>query len=366
MAEVRLENIYKHYGKSCVVEDLCLHIKDGEFLTLVGPSGCGKSTTLRMVAGLEEITEGELYINNRLFNTVPSKNRGIAMVFQNYALFPHMSVRDNIAFGLKIKKTAKDVIDNKVAWALKLLNLEGLDDRKPRKLSGGQRQRVALGRSLVLEPDVLLLDEPLSNLDAILRTQMRTELKRLHKRLKGTTIYVTHDQSEAMTLSDRIAIMNNGRLIQVGTPKEVYNNPVDTFVANFIGNPQINFFEGIIIEKEDEIRIMVPEFELKLAESYWEKLKPHIDREILVGIRPQHIQPKDKLARRASDNNVSLMVDIIEPLGDQNIIVATIGAISVSFIANPDDEINSNEHIDTIFDGRKIHVFDKKTKQAII
>ena len=366
MAEVRLKNINKEYGKTRVVKDLNLTIKDGEFLTLVGPSGCGKSTTLRMVAGLEDITEGQLYIGDQVYNDVPAKNRGIAMVFQSYALFPHMTVRENIAFGLKIKKYPRPEIEKKVAWVVKLLNLNGLEERKPRNLSGGQRQRVALGRALVLEPQVLLLDEPLSNLDAILRSQMRTELKRLHQQLKETTIYVTHDQSEAMTLSDRIAVMNDGKLVQVGTPSDVYNNPVDTFVATFIGTPQINYFDGKLVAEGEKVLIEVPEFQLRLAESFWGKLKPHVGREIQVGIRPQHIRIKDEFSRRASDNIVSLTVDIIEPLGDHNIVVATIGYVTVSLIVNPDEALSPNDQIETIFDGRKVHVFDKETQQALI
>jgi multiple sugar transport system ATP-binding protein len=347
MAEVRLKDINKEYGRTLVVKDLNLNIKDGEFLTLVGPSGCGKSTTLRMVAGLEDITKGQLYIDDQVYNDVPAKNRGIAMVFQNYALFPHMTVRENIAFGLKIKKFSKPEIEKKVSWVVKLLDLGGLEQRKPRNLSGGQRQRVALGRALVLEPQVLLLDEPLSNLDAILRS-------------------VTHDQSEAMTLSDRIAVMNDGRLAQVGTPHDVYNNPKDMFVATFIGSPQINFFEGKLVAEEERVLIEVPEFQLKLSESFWAKLKPHVGKDIQVGIRPQHIRLKDEFSRRFSDNIISLTVDIIEPLGDHNIVVATIGYVTVSLIVNPDEALSPHDQIETIFDGRKIHVFDKKTRQALI
>jgi multiple sugar transport system ATP-binding protein len=367
MAEVLLQNISKHYTKSVpVVDNLNLTIRDGEFLTMVGPSGCGKSTTLRMVAGLEDITAGELHIGGHLHNHVPAKDRGIAMVFQNYALFPHMTVTENISFGLRIKKYPKDEIAKRVDWAMKLMDLVGLEKRKPGRLSGGQRQRVALGRALVLEPQVLLLDEPLSNLDAILRSQMRTSLKRLHKQLGVTTIYVTHDQSEAMTLSDRIAVMNGGKLVQVGTPSDVYNNPVDTFVASFIGSPQINFFEGKITKDEaGHVTLDVPEFQLQLAESFWVKLAPHLGKEVLIGIRAQHIRLRDEFSRRTTDNIIPLTVDIIEPLGDHNIVVANIGYITVSFIANPDDPLSQNDHIETIFDGRKVLVFDKETKQAL-
>lgn len=254
MSHVILKNVGKRYDRSSsyAVRHIDLEVAKGEFVTLVGPSGCGKSTTLRMVAGLEEITEGELFINGRRANDLPPRDRNIAMVFQSYALFPHMTVAANIVFGLKIKKVPAAERQRRLEWAADLLDLKGLEDRKPGQLSGGQRQRVALGRALVLEPDVLLLDEPLSNLDAKLRLKMRTELKNLHQKLGLTIIYVTHDQAEAMTMSDRIAVYDQGRLVQTGTPSQVYNEPCNRFVAGFIGSPPMNFFDGRIADGQFE------------------------------------------------------------------------------------------------------------------
>src|SRR5690625_4178687 len=254
MAEVRLENIRKVYGKDVLaVDDFNLHIKDKEFLVLVGPSGCGKSTTLRMIAGLEEITEGDLYIGDKRVNDVAPKDRDIAMVFQNYALYPHMDVFNNMAFGLKLRKFKKDDIKERVNNAAKILGLEELLDRKPKALSGGQRQRVALGRAIVRNPKVFLMDEPLSNLDAKLRVQMRAEIQKLHNQLQTTTIYVTHDQTEAMTMATRLVVMKDGIIQQVGTPKEIYDNPENVFVGGFIGSPAMNFLVGEV--KDDQLHI---------------------------------------------------------------------------------------------------------------
>lgn len=300
MLGLTLKNIKKVYPNGYeAVKDLSLEIKAGEFVSLVGPSGCGKSTTLRMIAGLEEISGGELYIGDKLANDLSPRERGIAMVFQSYALFPHMTVAANIAFGLKIQKMPVDQRKKKVDWALELLDLDGLGDRKPAELSGGQRQRVALGRALVLDPDVLLLDEPLSNLDAKLRVKMRIELKRIHKELNATIVYVTHDQAEAMTLSNRIAILKRGDLMQCGTPTEIYNTPANEFVAGFVGSPPMNFIEGTI-EKKDGIETFISEYGRFDFDERLRKLraKNGIGEHLVLGVRPE-----DLTIEKANNNN---------------------------------------------------------------
>jgi len=292
MLGLQLKNINKKYPNGYeAVKDLSIGINPGEFVSLVGPSGCGKSTTLRMIAGLEDISGGELWIGDKLANNLASKDRGIAMVFQSYALFPHMSVAANIGFGLKIKKMPIKQRKEKIDWALNLLDLEGLGDRKPSQLSGGQRQRVALGRALVLDPDVLLLDEPLSNLDAKLRIKMRIELKRIHKQLNATIIYVTHDQAEAMTLSDRIAIMKDGDLMQIGKPSEIYNNPANKFVAGFVGSPPMNFIKGELIAENGILKFSSKYGLIEVTENMKKTIKAkNIDKEITLGIRPEDLK----------------------------------------------------------------------------
>ena len=289
MLGLTLKNIRKVYPNGYeAVKDLSLEIKAGEFVSLVGPSGCGKSTTLRMIAGLEDISGGELYIGDKLANDLSPRERGIAMVFQSYALFPHMTVAANIAFGLKIQKMPVAERMKKVAWALELLDLDGLGDRKPAQLSGGQRQRVALGRALVLDPDVLLLDEPLSNLDAKLRVKMRIELKRIHKELNATIVYVTHDQAEAMTLSNRIAILKEGDLMQCGTPTDIYNKPANEFVAGFVGSPPMNFINGVI-EEEDGKEVFVSDYGRYTFDATLSELKKSkgIGKSLVLGVRPE-------------------------------------------------------------------------------
>ncbi|MDH4222639.1 MAG: ABC transporter ATP-binding protein [candidate division Zixibacteria bacterium] len=336
MAEVRLENLCKFFGEVKAVDNIDLTVKDGEFLTLVGPSGCGKSTTLRLIAGLEKVTKGGIFIDERLINDLPPHKRNISMVFQSYALFPHMTVEANIGFGLKIKKLDKDNKKSKVGWALNLLRLEGLEKRLPRELSGGQRQRVALGRALVLEPDVLLLDEPLSNLDAKLRLRMRTELKRLHKKVKTTIIYVTHDQAEAMTLSDRLAVMKDGRILQAGTPSEVYEKPQDLFTAGFIGSPTMNFLSGEII--------------------------PFVkDENILVGIRPEDL----KFSSAEVPDAVKGKSSITESLGSDNYLYVEVSDALVSMRLKPEEKIEEGKKIWLVFDKRKLHRFDKSTGRRV-
>ena len=328
MASLSLRGIYKRYpGGVVAVSDVNINIKDKEFIVLVGPSGCGKSTTLRMIAGLEEISEGELFIGERLVNDVAPKDRDIAMVFQNYALYPHMTVFDNMAFGLKLRKTPKDEIKKLVEEAAKILDIAHLLDRKPKALSGGQRQRVALGRAIVRDPQVFLLDEPLSNLDAKLRAQMRTELSKLHKKLGTTFIYVTHDQTEAMTMGDRIVVMKDGYVQQIDSPINLYENPVNKFVAGFIGSPQMNFINAKLLMmngkytvefgSEDTKTSRGRKFyvELPSAKADNEVLKYYVDKEVILGIRPENIHDEEMFLSNAKTGMIEATVDVTEMLG---------------------------------------------------
>jgi multiple sugar transport system ATP-binding protein len=367
MATVKFHGVSKRFGDVVAVRDLHLVVDDGEFVTLVGPSGCGKTTTLRMVAGLEEITAGELYIDDVLSNDIPPKNRGIAMVFQSYALFPHMTVAENIAFGLKIKSYPRSEILKRIAGAVNLLNLQGLDARLPRELSGGQRQRVALARALVLEPHVLLLDEPLSNLDAKLRVKMRTELKRIHKKLESTIIYVTHDQVEAMSLSDRVAIMHEGGLAQVGTPLEVYRSPHNIFVAGFIGSPTMNFLHGTIIKKNKGIIVDLGAFQLSIPEHYRKRCADYLGKEVICGIRPEDIYDK-RFSKTAStpQNTIDVITGVVEPLGDRDIVEVTKDTLNCTLLCEPAVKAKPDTPMTVVFDMAKVHLFDKKTERNIL
>jgi multiple sugar transport system ATP-binding protein len=312
MAKVELKGISKVYeGNVRAVDNANIVVEDKEFVVFVGPSGCGKSTTLRMVAGLEDITEGELYIDGELMNDVPPKDRNIAMVFQNYALYPHMSVYENMAFGLRIKKVEKAEIDRRVHEAARILDIEKFLDRKPKALSGGQRQRVAVGRAIVRNPKVFLFDEPLSNLDAKLRVQMRAELSGLHLRLNATMIYVTHDQVEAMTMANKIVVMKDGKIQQIGSPLFLYNHPVNKFVAGFIGSPPMNFLTVKVVEKGGGIVLEEGSFELRPDAGHAEYLKPYAGKEIFFGIRPEDLA----YAETNTDNSFPVKVTVVEPLG---------------------------------------------------
>lgn len=311
MARVLLKDVDKIYpGNVHVVKKNTIDIKDGEFCVFVGPSGCGKSTTLRMIAGLEEITNGELFIDDKLMNNVPPKDRDIGMVFQNYALYPHMTVYENMAFGLKIRKFPKDDIDKRVMEAAKILHIESLLDRKPKALSGGQRQRVAMGRTIVRKPKVFLFDEPLSNLDAKLRVTMRAEISRLHHRLGNTMVYVTHDQTEAMTMADKIVVMYNGYCQQIDTPLNLYNYPANKFVAGFIGSPSMNFINCKLKDENGSLVVEHPDFKLTPAKEHWDKLKPYVNKDITFGIRPEDID-----LDASNPNKIKAIVDVVEPLG---------------------------------------------------
>jgi len=369
MAEVRLENISKIYpGGVRAVDNVNLRIHDKEFLVLVGPSGCGKSTTLRMVAGLEEISEGNIYIGDRLVNDVPPKDRDIAMVFQNYALYPHMSVKENLEFGLKLRKVPRDERERRVQDAARLLDITHLLDRKPKALSGGQRQRVAVGRAIVRQPKVFLFDEPLSNLDAKLRVQMRTEISKLHLRLQATMIYVTHDQIEAMTMGDRIVVMKDGLVQQVDEPLKLYEHPVNKFVAGFIGSPPMNFMTGTIEQAGGGgLTFNEGNLQLNLPSRYNDALKGHVGKTVSMGIRPEDIHdPKHYRAEGGGGQEVAATVEVIEPMGSDIYLYLTTG--KHPFIANvePDVKAEIDEKKPLVFNMDKAHFFDGDTEANLL
>ncbi len=369
MAHLKLKNIVKRYSNGFVaVKDFNLDIADKEFIIFVGPSGCGKSTTLRMIAGLEEISDGELYIGDKLSNEISPKDRDIAMVFQNYALYPHMTVYDNMAFGLKLRKIPKDEIDKRVQEAAKILDIAHLLDRKPRAMSGGQRQRVAMGRAIVRNPKVFLMDEPLSNLDAKLRVQMRTEISKLHHRLQTTFIYVTHDQTEAMTLGTRIVVLKDGIIQQVDTPQNLYNKPVNLFVAGFIGSPQMNFIDARVVKINGEVMLSFGEYKVKLNEEKTKKLVEggYVDKDVIIGIRPEDIHDEDIFLSSSPDSVVSAEVDVTELLGATvNLYLKVAGQPVVSTV-NSRTTAKIGDVIKVAFDMNRVHVFDKSTEIAIV
>ncbi|MFP7733599.1 ABC transporter ATP-binding protein [Priestia aryabhattai] len=359
MAELQLQHVYKKYGKdSLAVDNFNLHVQDKEFIVFVGPSGCGKSTTLRMIAGLESITEGELLINGDRANDLPSKDRDIAMVFQNYALYPHLTVYDNMAFGLQLRKVSKREIDDRVREAARILDLEPYLKRKPKALSGGQRQRVALGRAIVRNAQIFLMDEPLSNLDAKLRVQMRAEISKLHQRLQTTIIYVTHDQTEAMTMASRIVVMKDGKIQQIGSPMQVYNAPENTFVASFIGSPGMNFFTGKVVNS----KLHISEHEFQLTENQMHSLheKGYNNQFITVGIRPEHIM------RASSDVlSISLPVDVSELLGAEYILYGSLGDQPFVTKIPGDEHIQVHQYFPFHFQMNHAHFFDQASTNRI-
>ncbi len=363
MASITLKNIKKTYEDGVtVIDDLNLEIKDKEFVILVGPSGCGKSTTLRMIAGLEEITDGELYIGDRLVNDVSPKDRDIAMVFQSYALYPHMSVYNNMAFGLKNRKVSKAEIDQKVRAAAKMLDIEGYLNRKPRALSGGQRQRVALGRAMVREPAVFLLDEPLSNLDAKLRTEMRSRISMLHKELQTTFVYVTHDQTEAMTMADRIVVMKSGEIMQFDTPQMLYHHPKNIFVAGFIGSPQMNFIESKIKKIKGDYYALFDEYEIKLPKRMNDYLLVYEDKTVILGVRPEDLS---LCKNKDEENTISLYIDIAEMTGADCILYGNL--CDKKFIANvpSKSDVKSETECYLKINTDKLHLFDKVNERLI-
>ncbi len=370
MASLSLRHIYKKYpGGVTAVSDFNLEIKDKEFIVFVGPSGCGKSTTLRMIAGLEEITEGELFIGDRLVNDVAPKDRKIAMVFQNYALYPHMSVFENMSFGLKLNKTPKEEIKRRVEEAARILDITHLLDRKPKALSGGQKQRVALGRAIVRNPMVFLLDEPLSNLDAKLRATMRTELTKLHVRVGTTFIYVTHDQVEAMTMATRIVVMKDGLIQQVDTPQNLYDMPCNIFVAGFIGTPQMNFINGTLEKKGNDVYFNFENVSVKMPEDKANdpKLAEYIGKEVVVGLRPEAISDEAKAAEANPDSSFEVDVDVTELMGAEIYLYLKVGE-ETNLIARVSSRSQSRagDKIKIAFDMSRLHVFDKDTERAII
>lgn len=370
MAGVVLKNIGKVYqGGVRAVTDFNLKIKDKEFIILVGPSGCGKSTTLRMIAGLEEISEGELYIDERLVNDIAPKDRDIAMVFQNYALYPHMTVYENMAFGLKLRKVSKEEIKRRVDEAARILDISHLLDRRPKALSGGQRQRVALGRAIVREPKVFLLDEPLSNLDAKLRAQMRTELSKLHLRLGTTFIYVTHDQTEAMTMADRIVVMKDGFIQQVDTPQNLYDEPCNLFVAGFIGSPQMNFIEAKLTKRGDDVFVNFADFSLKLPKEKimterYEKLMSYGGKQVIMGVRPECIHDED--LEKYPESVITVNVEVTELMGAETFLYLDAKENKMTARVNPHTKAKPGDTINVAIDMSRVHLFDIDTEETII
>jgi multiple sugar transport system ATP-binding protein len=367
MARVKFENMVKAWGDVIGVNNLNLDIPDKEFLVLVGPSGCGKSTALRCLAGLEEITGGTIYIGDRVVYDVPPKDRDIAMVFQSYALYPHMSVYDNMAFGLKLRKTPKDEIDRRVSEAAKILGITQLLDRKPKAMSGGQRQRVALGRAIVRDPAVFLFDEPLSNLDAKLRVQTRAEISKLHQRLGTTFIYVTHDQVEALTMADRIAVMRDGVLQQVDSPTNLYDSPGNVFVAGFIGSPSMNFFSGSITGTTSEMYADSGSVRIRLPQRQVEQLGAgSIGKEVIFGIRPEDIHHPQYKPAGVNEHLVDATVDVIEMMGNE-LFVYLMSNDEQSFIArvDPRAKVHNGDKVQMAFNADKVHIFDRDTEKSM-
>jgi multiple sugar transport system ATP-binding protein len=365
MAGVTYDHVTKRFGDVVAVNDVDLDIPDKEFLVLVGPSGCGKTTALRLLAGLEEITSGTIKIGDRVVNDVAPKDRDIAMVFQSYALYPHMSVYDNMAFGLKLRKTPKAEIDDRVKEAADLLGIHTLLDRKPRQLSGGQRQRVALGRAIVRKPNVFLMDEPLSNLDAKLRVQTRAEISKLHQQLQTTFIYVTHDQTEAMTMGTRIAVMKDGLLQQVDTPQKLYDLPNNMFVAGFIGSPAMNFFEVTLSGSVEEMQVEGPGFRLRVPESRAKGLRDHLGKKVIFGIRPEDIHDRQYAAPGIIAEPFTAHVDVTELMGSE--VYVYLLSDSKSFIGRFDPRTSARvgQQIDAVFDMSNVHFFDPSTEQTL-
>ena len=366
MAQVVLKDLVKRFSEEVIaVNSVNLDIQDKEFIVLVGPSGCGKTTTLRMVAGLEDISSGEIRIGERLVNDVPPKDRNIAMVFQNYALYPHMTVYKNMAFSLKLRRTPKAEIEQRVKAAADILGIGELLERKPKQLSGGQRQRVAVGRAIVRNPEVFLFDEPLSNLDAKLRVNMRAELIKLHERLDSTMIYVTHDQVEAMTMGDRIVVMRNGFIQQVGSPMEVYNEPQNQFVAGFIGSPPMNFLEGVLVQDNGAIQVDVKGSRLTVPASRAKQVEGYVNQPVTFGIRPEDVVPAGS-GDGVFSEPLSATVEVLEPLGAE--IILEMSCKGENFTARMEPTLRARMHdeIDVSFNMERAHLFDAKTEQTIL
>ena len=365
MASVTFQNVHKKFGDLTIIKDLNIEVQDKEFLVLVGPSGCGKTTALRLLAGLEEITGGEIKIADRVVNDVAPKDRDIAMVFQSYALYPHLSVYDNMAFGLKLRKTPKEDIKRRVGVAADILGIQDLLQRKPRQLSGGQRQRVAVGRAIVREPKVFLFDEPLSNLDAKLRVQMRSEISKLHQRLQTTFIYVTHDQTEAMTMATRIAVINKGDLQQLDTPQNLYDYPNNLFVAGFIGSPAMNFFPAKIVKEGDKFFVDTEDFKVQIPDSLTAPYKGMDGKKVVFGIRPENIHDPEFAPQNIHGEKVSSKVDVTELMGNETLLYLVSGKNTFVGRVDPRSHLRVGNQAQFIFDMDKFHIFDAETEQAV-
>ncbi|MDA1330240.1 MAG: sn-glycerol-3-phosphate ABC transporter ATP-binding protein UgpC [Chloroflexi bacterium] len=365
MASVTYDHVYKRFGDVTAVNDLNIHVEDKEFLVLVGPSGCGKSTALRLLAGLEEISDGQILIGDRVVNDLPPKDRDIAMVFQSYALYPHMSVFDNMAFGLRLRKMDKAEIRRRVEYAADILGIGPLLDRKPRQLSGGQRQRVAVGRAIVREPNVFLLDEPLSNLDAKLRVQTRAEISKLHKELATTFIYVTHDQVEAMTMATRIAVINYGLLQQIETPKNLYDRPANKFVAGFIGSPAMNFFDAKISKANGKLVADTGNFTVDVPKGRTKAYDKYVGKAVTLGIRPEDIHNAKFTPANITPSKVAAEVDVVELMGNEIVAYAKSGSDNFVARVDPRSAYKYGDKVQMVFNVENMHVFDKDTEEAV-
>jgi multiple sugar transport system ATP-binding protein len=365
VASVAYEHVWKQWGDIIGVQDLTIDIADKEFLVFVGPSGCGKSTALRLLAGLEEITKGKIYIGDRLVNDVPPKDRDIAMVFQSYALYPHMSVYDNMAFGLKLRKTPKDEIDRRVREAGRILGIEHLLDRKPKQLSGGQRQRVAVGRAIVREPNVFLMDEPLSNLDAKLRVQARAEISKLHQRLETTFIYVTHDQVEAMTMGTRIMVIKDGLKQQIDTPQNLYEFPDNIFVAGFIGSPSMNFLDAKLVERDGKVTVDCKDFILDVPADKAAVFRQHLGKDVVFGIRPEDTHDPGYAPPGIAAAQIEAKVDVTELMGNEVVVYLVTERIQILGRFDPRTDARVGNTMPVVFNMDRMHVFDKQTELAI-
>ena len=365
MASVTYQNVTKKFGDLEIIKKLNIQVEDKEFLVLVGPSGCGKTTALRLLAGLEEISDGEIKIDDRVVNDVAPKDRDIAMVFQSYALYPHLSVYDNMAFGLKLRKTPKDEIKKRVNDAAQILDITHLLDRKPRQLSGGQRQRVAVGRAIVREPKVFLFDEPLSNLDAKLRVQMRAEISKLHQRLQTTFIYVTHDQTEAMTMATRIAVINKGLLLQLDTPQSLYDKPNNLFVAGFIGSPAMNFFPAKLSLSGGKIVVDTESFKVHIPEAFAGPYKNMDGKNVIFGIRPENIHDPEFAPPNIIGEKVNVKVDVTELMGNETLLYLMSGKNTFIARVDPRSKKRIGDDMQVIFDMDKVHIFDASTEEAL-
>lgn len=366
MARVTIKNLTKKFKNVVAVDNLSIDIQDKEFAVLVGPSGCGKTTTLRAVAGLEDATYGEIYIGERLVNDIPPKDRDIAMVFQNYALYPHMDVYNNMAFGLKLRKFPKSEIDQRVQEAAEILGIEKLLKRRPKELSGGQRQRVAVGRAIVRKPKVFLFDEPLSNLDAKLRVAMRAEISKLHHRLGATIIYVTHDQIEAMTMATRIFILNEGKLQQSGHPLEVYQNPSNLFVAGFIGSPAMNFIPSTVLREDSEYFIDAESFKVKLPKTFHEAISSYTGKQVTFGVRPEDFHDQQFTPDATIDNTMKAQVEVIEPLGDEVLFYLVSGKYHLVAKLDSRTQVKVGDKIEVVLEMAKTHIFDIEDESTLV